>query len=183
MALWGNKDSLSNLTGTIAINLSTKVVTGTGTSFTTAGISTGDVLVVGAGSTYGQAIVSSVSSQTALSIGSTEFLIPLSGAITGAGYTVSQKPKFTLSDGQYNAPDVKSNRFSAVFGVDTAETGIARTTTFGGKAGAFGVSHAGWVGVTTYVDNHGNLRVKSETLVAGNYVTGDANDDSRFPDS
>ncbi len=183
MALWGNKDSLSNLTGTIAINLSTKVVTGTGTSFTTAGISTGDVLVVGAGSTYGQAIVSSVSSQTALSIGSTEFLIPLSGAITGAGYTVSQKPKFTLSDGQYNAPDVKSNRFSAVFGVDTAETGIARTTTFGGKAGAFGVSHAGWVGVTTYVDNHGNLRVKSETLVAGTYVTGDANDDSRFPDS
>jgi hypothetical protein len=30
----------------------------------------------------------------------------------------------------------------------------------------FTPTHAGWVGVTTYVDNHGNLRVKSETLVA-----------------
>ena len=183
MALWGNKDSLSNLTGTIAINLSTNVVTGTGTSFTTAGISTGDVLVVGAGSTYGQAIVSGISSQTVLSIGSTQFLIPVSGAITGAGYTVTQKPKSTLSDGQYNAPDVKSNRFSAVFGVDTTETGIARTTTVGGKAGAYGVTHAGWVGVTTYIDTHGNFRVKTETLVAGSHITSDAADNSRFPNS
>jgi len=38
----------------------------------------------------------------------------------------------------------------------------------GGKESAAGgqyqVDHAGWVGVTTYVDNHGNLRVKKETL-------------------
>ena len=40
----------------------------------------------------------------------------------------------------------------------------------GGKESAAGgqyqVDHAGWVGVTTYIDNHGNLRVKKETLVA-----------------
>lgn len=183
MSLWGNKDSLSNLTGTISVNLSTKVITGSGTSFTTAGISTGDIIVVGSGSTYGQAIVSSVSSQTVLSIGSTQFLIPLSGAITGAGYTVTQKPKSTLSDNQYNAPDAKSNKFSAVFGVGTTEVGIARTTVVGGKSGAYGVTHAGWVGVTTYIDTHGNLRVKTETLVAGSHITGDAADDSRFPNS
>ena len=33
--------------------------------------------------------------------------------------------------------------------------------------GQFKPAHSGWVGITTYVDTHGNLRVKSETLVAG----------------
>lgn len=184
MSLWGNKDSFSSgLTGTITINLNNELVTGSGTTFVTAGIAAGDVLVVGVGATYGQAVISSVTSATQLSIASTQFLIPLNGAIAGAAYTVNQKPKYTLEDGQYFAPDVKSNRFSAVFGVDKTETGVARTTTVGGKAGAYAVTHAGWVGVTTYVDNHGNFRVKSETLVAGNFIINDANDDTRFPDS
>jgi hypothetical protein len=184
MALWGNKDSLSTgLTGTITINLATETVDGSGTAFVTAGISTGDILVVGVGATYGQAVITGVTSATQLSIGSTQFLIPLNGAIAGAAYTVTQKPKYTLEDGQYFAPDVKSNRFSTVVGVDTTEVGIARTTTVGGKAGAYGVTHAGWVGITTYVDNHGNFRVKTETLVAGSMITGDANDDTRYPDS
>ena len=182
MALWGNKDSLSNLTGTITIDLANETVTGSGTTFVTAGISTGDVLVVGAGATYGQAVVTGVTSATVLSIGSTQFLIPLSGAIAGAAYTVSQKPKYTLEDGQYFAPEVKSNRFSAVFGVDLGEVGVARTITVGGKAGAYKVAHSGWVGVTTYIDCHGNLRVKSETLVAIG-ITNDAADDARYPDA
>ena len=184
MSLWGNKDSLSSgLTGTITINLSTEVVTGSGTTFVTAGISTGDILVVGVGATYGQAVITGVTSATQLSIGSTQFLIPLNGAIAGAAYTITQKPKYTLEDGQYIAPDVKSNRFSAVFGVGTTEATVAAATTVGGKNAAYAVAHAGWVGVTTYVDNHGNFRVKSETLVAGSSITGDANDDSRYPDS
>ena len=45
----------------------------------------------------------------------------------------------------------------------------------GGKESAAGgqyqVDHAGWVGVTTYIDNHGNLRVKKETLVAMSGIT------------
>jgi hypothetical protein len=184
MSLWGNKDSLSTgLTGTITINLSTEVVTGSGTTFVTAGISTGDILVVGVGATYGQAVITGVTSATQLSIGSTQFLIPLNGGIVGAAYTITQKPKYTLEDTQYFAPDAKSNRFSAVFGVDTTEAGVARTTTVGGKAGAYSVAHAGWVGITTYVDTHGNFRVKAETLVAGSSITGDAADDSRYPDA
>ena len=31
--------------------------------------------------------------------------------------------------------------------------------------------HAGWVGVTTYNDQHGSLRVKSEVLVAMSGIT------------
>ena len=33
------------------------------------------------------------------------------------------------------------------------------------------LSHAGWVGVTTYTDASGNHRVKSETLVAMSGIT------------
>ena len=184
MSLWGNKDSFSSgLTGTITINLSTEVVTGSGTTFVTAGISTGDILVVGVGATYGQAVITGVTSATQLSIGSTQFLIPLAGAITGAAYTVTQKPKYSLEDGQYFAPDVKSNRFSTVVGVSTIEATVAAGRTVGGKNAAYAVAHAGWVGITTYVDNHGNFRVKAETLVAGSSITNDANDDSRYPES
>ena len=60
---------------------------------------------------------------------------------------------------------------------------VAAGRTVGGKNAAYAVAHAGWVGVTTYVDNHGNFRVKSEVLVAGSSITNDANDDARFPDS
>jgi len=191
MSLWGNKDLVGNA-GTVAINLSTNVVTGTGTTFSTSGfeVTEGDVIVVGAGATYGHAVISSVTSNTVASIASTQFLIahPTTGIITAATYFVTQRPISTLG-GIFAAPESKTTGFSTspvftgVFGVDTTETGIARTTTVGSKEGAFGVAHAGWVGVTTYIDTHGNLRVKSETLVAGSMISGDAADDTRFPDS
>lgn len=192
MALWGNKDSLSNLTGTITIDLATETVTGSGTTFVSAGISAGDILVIGVGATYGQAVISGVTSATQLSIGSTQFITGIGtdgfGATVGVAYTVTQKPKYTLEDGQYFAPDVKSNRFSAVFGVDTTEQTIANAAS--GNARKYAPAHAGWVGVTTYTDMHGNLRVKTETLVAmgkdsGNSggIINDAEDDSRYPDA
>ena len=184
MSLWGNKDSLSNLTGTISIDLNTNVVTGSGTTFITAGISTGDILYVGAGGTFGQAVISGITSATVISVGSTQFLIPNAGSgIVGAAYTVTQKPKYTLEDGQYGTPDAKTGRWSATVGVSTAEIGIANTAT--GDARKYAPAHAGWVGVTTYIDMHGNYRVKTETLVAGSMIVGDANaDDSKgYPDT
>ena len=71
----------------------------------------------------------------------------------------------------------------AIYGVDVTETGVARGNTVGGKAGAYSVAHAGWVGIHTYVDAHGNFRVKSETLVAFSSLSGDQSDDARFADS
>ena len=190
MSLWGNKDSVYS-TGTIAVNLGTKTVTGTVgvVTFTTAGISTGDVISVGTGVTYGYAVITGFTSTT-ISIASTAYFVSgLTTVPAGAAYNISEEPISTLKNSVYSAPESKTTGFStspvftAVFGVDTVETGVARTTTVGGKAGAYGVAHAGWVGVTTYIDCHNNLRVKSETLVAGSSITGDANDDTRFPDS
>lgn len=190
MALWGNKDLVYS-DGTIRINLGTKVITGSGTTFTTAGIGTGDVITVGAGATYGYAVISEITSNTQLSIASTQYFV--SGITTvpsGTSYSISQEPIYTLGDSVYRAPESKtvgtSTVFTAVFGVDANEVGTARTITVGGKAAAYAVAHSGWVGVTTYIDTHGNLRVKSEVLVAGGIDTAggtDAADDTRFPDS
>lgn len=199
MSLWGNKDLVGNA-GTVWINLNNEVVTGTGTTFSTSGfvVNEGDVIVVGAGATYGHAVISSVTSNTVASIATTQYLIPhpVTGIITGGSYYITQRPISSLENVTYQAPEVRTSGFSAsqltrtVFGVDTAEAGVARITSFGGKSGAFGVGHAGWVGVTTYVDCHGNFRVKSETLVAmgkdsngsGGIIT-DNTDDTRFPNA
>jgi len=53
MSLWGNKELIGN-GGSVAINLSTGVITGTATTFTTSGyeVSAGDVIVVGARCLY-----------------------------------------------------------------------------------------------------------------------------------
>jgi hypothetical protein len=166
MALWGNKDSFSNLTGTVTVDYANKIITGSGTTFVTAGISTGDVISIGVGNTFGEAVIAGVTSATQISIASTQFLS--GAAISGIAYTVSQKPVYTLEDTNWDADEI--------YGVDEIEVGLAATT-------AYAVGHSGWVGLTTYTDMHGNLRVKHEVLVAGGILTTfDAEDDTFFPE-
>ena len=52
-----------------------------------------------------------------------------------------------------------------------------------GDTSPYRPAHAGWVGITSYTDMHGNLRVKTETLVAKSTITADASDDTILPDS
>lgn len=184
MSLWGNKDLVYS-DGTIAVNLDTKTITGPVgvVTFTTSGISTGDVITVGAGATYGYAVVTGFTSTT-ISIASTSgFVSGLTTVPSGTSYFVSEEPIYTLVDSVYRAPESKVSGFSTspvftgVFGVDAIEVGVAATTNFA-------VTHSGWVGIMTYIDTHGNLRVKHEVLVAGGIsTTSDANDDSLFADS
>ena len=82
------------------------------------------------------------------------------------------EPKFTA---QHEGMD--SSNFT-MYGVDTTEQTVATT---GGSQ--YGPAHAGYVGITTYMDMHGNLRVKTETIVACSSITGDASDDTVLPDS
>jgi len=181
MSLWGNKDLVAN-TSTIAVNFNTLTVTGAATTFSTAGVSEGDVLVVGAGATFGYAVVKSVASNTSLTIHSTDYFVSgITTVAAGASYFITQLPIYTLGDVNYDAPNVKSNRTSSVFGVDTTEQAVANAAS--GDARKYAPAHAGWVGVTTYVDAHGNLRVKTETLVAGSSISADAADDAKYPDA
>ena len=169
MALWGKADSVFS-TGTITVDYTTKTVTGSGTTFTNASV--GDVISIGVGNTFGEAVISGITSDLVLTISQTKFLS--GNPISGVAYTISQKPKYTLHDTHYAANEI--------YGVDVSEAGIARTT-------KYSVEHAGWVGIITYNDNHGNYRVKTETLVAMSGITtgtpapgapGDANDDANF---
>jgi hypothetical protein len=179
MALWGKSDGIYS-PGTVVVDLANKTITGTGTSFRSSGITTGTVISVGAGGTFGEAVVSAITSETVISIATTQFL--LNTTISGVAYTMSQKPMYVMQDSNYSPSSTSST--NKVFGVDQYEAQNAVTT-------KYAVTHAGWVGIKTYNDTDGNLRVKSETLVAFSGITtgtpsyasaGDAADDTNFVD-
>jgi hypothetical protein len=185
MALWGKADNLFS-PGTVEVNYSTETITGAGTSFTAAGISTGTTIVIGVGGTFGQAVISGITSDRVISIATTQYLS--GAAISGVGYTLTQKPVYTLEDSNYDiTPTTSTGLTNAVYGVDEYEAAANAAT--GSK---YKVAHAGWVGIHTYIDQHGTLRVKSEVLVAMSGIssnvpatygaTGDALDDAVFPD-
>lgn len=183
MALWGKADSIYS-TGTVAVNYGTKVITGSGTSFLDATV--GSVITIGVGGTYGQAVISAITSQTQISIATTQYLS--GAAISGIAYTMSQKPVYTLEDANYDIKQSTSTGLTNfVVGVDEFEQASSNAT-----GTAYHAGHCGWVGVHTYTDMHGNLRVKAETLVAMSGIStndpptygvyGDANDDTILAD-
>ena len=185
MALWGKADILFS-PGTVTVNYAAGTITGTGTSFRAAGISTGTVITVGVGGTFGQAVISGVTSERLVSIATTQYLT--GGVISGVGYTLSQRPISTLEDSNYDlTPTTSTGLTNRIYGVDQYEQAVAVAT-----SSIYKPAHAGWVGIHTYVDMHGNLRVKSEVLVAMSGIstgtasytsTGDAADDAVYPDS
>jgi hypothetical protein len=178
MALWGSADDIYS-PGTVSVNYALKTVTGSGTSFTAAKV--GSVISIGAGNTFGEAVISQINSNTSISIATTQYL---SGRpISGRPYTISQKPIYLLEDSNYSIPS--SPTTIGIYGVDPDEAEANINT-------QYKVTHAGWVGIKTYVDGDGNYRVKSEVLVSFSGITtgatsysspGDAQDNAFFPGS
>ena len=150
MALWGSNDNITTF-GTIAVSGTT--VTGTGTTFTT-DVSVGQVIRVGSrggvGTYYGDPVITAVASDTSLTIDTTDGLSATS--IAGTSYYISELPKSSVLDSVYQ--EGRSDADSLVYGTATENEGLYK------------LGHTGWVGVTTYIDCHGSLRVKTETLVA-----------------
>jgi len=56
-------------------------------------------------------------------------------------------------------------------GKEATVIGIAKTGTDNAQNTSYQLTAAGWVGITTYTDTHGNARVKKETLVAMSGIT------------
>jgi|TARA_X000000368_G_C22696772_1_gene565004 hypothetical protein len=161
MALWGNKDNVTSA-GTVGLNYSTGVVTGSGTAFGASGSAQeGDIIRFTKGAVYyGDAVIKTIASATSLSIGSTA---GLSGAaISGSGFTITQLPKYTITDSSFSeANDAGTDEYvfaTAEAGVDAAQGTVYETG-------------AGWVGVQTYMGVEGDLRVKKEILVAMSGIT------------
>ena len=164
MALWGNNDNRTVASSGI-VTVSGTTVTGTGTTFTNYVV--GDVITVGLGASQGYAVIASIASSVSMTLVDTD---TISSNIAGATiHSVGQRPKYLDEDPR----GVKDNRTVGigstsfkVFGVD-ATMASARST----ASSKYAVTHAGWVGVQTYIDCHGNLRVKSETMVALSGIT------------
>ena len=168
MALWGAKDNIGAAQGTVALNYANKTVTGSGTTFgDTDSIQVGDIIRFGdmtdndPDKYFGDAVVLTIASNTSLTIASTE---SLSGAaIASTTYTASQLPKSTTWDDDIAKLAGSASTITRVYGVSNAASEAA----LGGQY----ETDSGWVGVTTYLDNTGALRVKKEVLVAMSGIT------------
>ena len=175
MALWGDLDNInvnsSGLYGpptgtasTIMFDYGTGICTGaTGISSwgRTGFAGTGDVIRFGirdqTGTFYGDAVIVSISNSESLTIGST---IGLSGAdVTGVAtqYTISQPPKYTITDPSYSEDGVFNQEAPAA---KTFHTGFAHT-------------NAG-IGVSI-IPIKRNKRKNWEPVEVGNYVLNGSN--------
>ena len=174
MALWGNNDNL-NSAGTVVLNYSTGVVTGTGTTFGAAGAGhteaqVGDIIRFGIRNAevsngfttyFGDAVIVSIANTQSLTIGSTANLTGGAIGAIGTSFTISQCPKSTIVDSNYS--QLNGDKDTFVYGVAKGGSQTASGTAY--------ETGTGWVGVTTYTDTHGTLRVKKEILVAMSGIT------------
>ena len=190
MSLWGNNDNVTSAGKITSIDYAAKTVTGSGTQWGASGSAqVGDVLriggrgPVGTATYFGDAVITEIASATSCSIASTASLVnPAKGtafnlALAGVttSFTVSQMPIWCTQDLQgdrYRNTNSEFNSDSLVFGISNATAQNSDTTAAQAPSvqGQF-KTDAGWVGVTTYIDSHGNYRVKQEVLVAMSGIT------------
>ena len=168
MSLWGNNDNVTSAGKITAIDYATGAVTGSGTAWGDSGSAqVGDVLRIGvrgpglAATYFGDAVISSITSNTALSIASTASLINpntnanfnLAAAGITTAFTVSQMPIWCTQDLQGDRYRNQASAFesdSLVFGISNATAQNSDTTAAQAPSaqGQF-KTDSGWVGVTT----------------------------------
>ena len=168
MSLWGTKDTVYS-TGKVNCTTAGVLTKESGSIAWTAGngIKVGQVVTLATdGSGPGQGIIKSIDSATQLTLSN----LDLPGAFTDVDYEIRETPVYEVGTGRF--------AINEVFGVDEAEIEETRDDN-----SQYHPAHAGWVGITTYNNDDGTLRVKTEVLVASNSITGDSGDDTVLPDS
>ena len=170
MPLWGTKDTVYS-TGKVNCTEAGVLTKQSGSiNFNANGVAVGQVVTLATdGAGPGQGIIKSIDSNTQLTLSN----LNLPGAFTDVDYEIRETPVSEVNGGNF--------AINEIFGVDTTEQTVANAAS--GDARKYAPAHAGWVGITTYNDMHGNFRVKTETLVAGSTISGDSGDDTILPDS
>ena len=171
MSLWGNKDTVYS-TGKVNCTTAGVLTKESGSIAWTSGngVKVGQVVTIATdGAGPGEGIIKSIDSATQITLSN----LNLPGAFSDVDYEIREKPVSTVNTTQFG--------ISEIYGVDTTEQTVANAAS--GDARKYAPAHAGWVGITTYNDMHGNFRVKTETLVAGSTISGDSGDDTILPDS
>ena len=167
MPLWGTKDTVYSVG---KVNVTTAgVVTkhsGAGLNFTTSCKVGMVVTLADDGAGQGQGVIKSIDSATQMTLTN----LDLPGAFSAVDYEVRESP----------VAEVKGGRFAIgeVYGVSVAE----QQETVDDNS-QYHPAHSGWVGITTYNNHDGTLRVKTEVLVANSTISGDSTDDTILPDS
>ena len=172
MPLWGKKDTVYS-TGKVNCTTAGVVTKQSGSiNWNANDVAVGQVLTLATdGAGPGQGIIKSIDSNTQITLDPERLDLP--GAFTNVDYEIRETPKYEVRSGNFG--------INQIYGVDVAEAQAAREDNSQYKP-----AHSGWVGITTYNDSDGNLRVKTETLVAGGgdgFITGDSTDDTILPDS
>ena len=171
MPLWGTKDTVYS-TGKVNVSAAGVVTKQSGSIAWTAGngVKVGQVVTIATdGAGPGQGVILSIDSATQLTLCNLDN-ISASSTFSNVDYEIRETPVYEVGTGRF--------AINEVYGVDEAEIEETRDDN-----SQYHPAHAGWVGITTYNNADGTLRVKTEVLVASNYITGDSGDDTILPDS
>ena len=171
MPLWGTKDTVYS-TGKVNVSAAGVVTKQSGSIAWTAGngVKVGQVVTIATdGAGPGQGVILSIDSATQLTLCNLDN-ISASSTFSNVDYEIRETPVYEVGTGRF--------AINEVYGVDEAEIEETRDDN-----SQYHPAHAGWVGITTYNNADGTLRVKTEVLVASNSITGDSGDDTVLPDS
>ena len=171
MPLWGAKDTVYS-TGKVNVSAAGVVTKQSGSIAWTAGngVKVGQVVTIATdGAGPGQGVILSIDSATQLTLCNLEN-ISASSTFSNVDYEIRETPVYEVGTGRF--------AINEVYGVDEAEIEETRDDN-----SQYHPAHAGWVGITTYNNADGTLRVKTEVLVASNSITDDSADDTVLPDS
>ena len=175
MSLWGTKDTVYS-TGKVSCTTAGVLTKQSGSINFNTSCKVGMVVTLATdGAGPGQGIIKSINSATEIQLDPEKLDLP--GAFSDVDYEIRETPVYEVKGGSFG--------INEIFGVDVTEAQVSRNASDPGIR-KYKPAHAGWVGITTYVDSDGNFRVKSETLVAGGgdgFIESDATDDTKFADS
>ena len=172
MPLWGTKDTVYS-TGKVNCSTAGVVTKQSGSiNFNSNDVAVGQVLTLATdGSGPGQGIIKSIDSNTQITLDPERLdNISATSTFSDVDYEIRETPVYEVGTGRF--------AINEVFGVDEAEMEETRDDN-----SQYHPAHAGWVGITTYNNADGTLRVKTEVLVAGSSISGDSGDDTVLPDS
>ena len=169
MPLWGKKDTVYS-TGKVNCTTAGVVTKQSGSiNFNSNDVAVGQVLTLATdGAGPGQGIIKSINSATEIQLDPEKLDLP--GAFSDVDYEIRETPVAEVKGGSF--------AINEVFGVSVAE----QQETVDDNS-QYHPAHSGWVGISTHMDMHGNLRVKTEVLVANSTISGDSTDDTILPDS
>ncbi len=196
MALWGNNDSKNTKGADGSVGLVTNfnynstahgydalTLFGSNTQWGVDGhAAAGDVIRIGkrgagVAKYFGDVVVVSIATTERCTVASSESLVGTGvtsladSKFLGTSFTVSQMPKWCLQNLQGDkyrnvnstlTSTAGGDSDSLVYGIGTAASGQPQETV----TSAFYKPGEGWVGITTYTQDDGTLRVKKEILVA-----------------